>query len=157
MLGEILTSAVAGLASEPLSGLTLSVGLVAVVVGFGAWWTYFDFTGQRQPKPTRPATAQWVLGHLPLTASIAAMGAATVSLINHAHDNRTPVATAWVTQPCTNCSPVRAFPWRRPASGSAPHGLRPFSYAWRSLSCLASPGYLPSRTTWRKTSGSPSK
>jgi low temperature requirement protein LtrA len=96
VLGEILTSAVAGLASQPLSGLSLSVGLVAVVVGFGAWWTYFDFTGQRQPKPTRPATAQWMLGHLPLTASIAAMGAAMVSLINHAHDSRTPVATAWV-------------------------------------------------------------
>jgi low temperature requirement protein LtrA len=96
VLGEILTSAVAGLAGQPLSVLTLSVGLVAVVVGFGAWWTYFDFTGQRQPKPTRPATAQWLLGHLPLTASIAAMGAAMVSLINHAHDGRTPVATAWV-------------------------------------------------------------
>ena len=96
VLGEILTSVVAGLGSQPLSGLTLSVGLVAVVVGFGAWWTYFDFTGQRQPKPTRPATALWVLGHLPLTASIAAMGAAVVSLVDHAHDSRTPVATAWV-------------------------------------------------------------
>ena len=61
---EILTSVVAGLAGQPLGGLSLSVGLVAVVVGFGAWWTYFDFTGQRQPRPTRPATAQWMLGHL---------------------------------------------------------------------------------------------
>src|ERR1700730_15183117 len=96
VLGEPLTGVVGGLASEPISGLTLSVGLVAVVVGFGAWWTYFDFTGQRQPKPTRPSTALWVLGHLPLTASIAAMGAAVVSLVDHADDNRTPVATAWV-------------------------------------------------------------
>jgi low temperature requirement protein LtrA len=84
------------LASRPLGGLTLSVGLVAVVVGFGAWWTYFDFTGQRQPRPTRPATAQWVLGHRPLTAAIAAMGAAMASLVDHAHDSRTPVATSWV-------------------------------------------------------------
>jgi low temperature requirement protein LtrA len=96
VLGEILTSVVAGLASQPLSALTLSVGLVAVVVGFGAWWTYFDFTGQRQAKPTRPATALWVLGHLPLTASIAAMGAAVVSLVDHAHASRTPEATAWI-------------------------------------------------------------
>src|ERR1700722_10183520 len=96
VLGEVLTSVVAGLAGRPLGGLTLSVGLVAVVVGFGAWWTYFDFTGQRQPRPTRPATALWVLGHLPLTASIAAMGAAVASLVDHAHDARTPVATAWV-------------------------------------------------------------
>src|SRR6266498_5252883 len=80
----------------PISGLTLSVGLVAVVVGFGAWWTYFDFAGQRHPRPTRPATAQWMLSHLPLTAAIAAMGAAMISLVDHAHDGRTPVATAWV-------------------------------------------------------------
>ena len=37
--------------SEPISGLTLAVGLVAVVVGFGAWWTYFDFAGDRRPRP----------------------------------------------------------------------------------------------------------
>lgn len=35
-------------------------------------------------------------GHLPLTAAVAAMGAAMVSLVEHAHDGRTPVATAWV-------------------------------------------------------------
>ena len=96
VLGETLTGVVTGLASQPISGLTLSVGLVAVVVGFGAWWTYFDFAGQRHPRPTRPATAQWMLSHLPLTAAIAAMGAAMISLVDHAHDGRTPVATAWV-------------------------------------------------------------
>lgn len=37
VLGETLTGVVAGLASEPFSGLTLSVGLIAVVIGFGAW------------------------------------------------------------------------------------------------------------------------
>ncbi|HEY6309290.1 MAG TPA: low temperature requirement protein A [Streptosporangiaceae bacterium] len=39
---------------------------------------------------------QWVLGHLPLTAAIAAMGASMVSLTSHAHDGRTPAATAWL-------------------------------------------------------------
>ena len=96
VLGETLTGVVAGLASQPISGLTLSVGLVAVVVGFGAWWTYFDFAGHRHPRPTRSATAQWMLSHLPLTAAVAAMGAAMVSLVAHAHDGRTPAATAWV-------------------------------------------------------------
>ena len=37
-----------------------------------------------------------MLGHLPLTAAIAAMGAAMVSLVGHAHDGRTPAGTAWV-------------------------------------------------------------
>src|SRR6266568_6459812 len=75
VLGETLTGVVAGLASQPISGLTLAVGLVAVVVGFGAWWTYFDFAGHRRPRPQPAASLQWMLSHLPLTAAIAAMGA----------------------------------------------------------------------------------
>jgi len=70
--------------------------LVSVVVGFGAWWTYFDFAGHRPPRPTRAAGGHWMLGHLPLTAAIAAMGAAMVSLVDHAHDGRTPAATSWL-------------------------------------------------------------
>ena len=50
------------------------------------------------------ATGQWMLGHLPLTAAIAAMGAAMVSLVHHAHDGRTPTATAWVL--CTGVAVV---------------------------------------------------
>ncbi len=95
VLGETLTGVVTGLASQPVSALTLAVGLVAVVVGFGAWWTYFDFAGQRHPRPDRTSGLQWMLGHLPLTAAIATMGAAMVSLTGHAHDARTPAATAW--------------------------------------------------------------
>jgi low temperature requirement protein LtrA len=96
VLGETLTGVVTGLSGRPISGLTLAVGLVAVVVGFGAWWTYFDFAGQRLPRADRAASVQWILGHLPLTAAVAAMGAAMVSLVDHAHDGRTPAATAWV-------------------------------------------------------------
>jgi low temperature requirement protein LtrA len=95
VLGETLTGVVTGLASGPVSGLTLAVGLTAVAVGFGAWWTYFDFAGHRHPRPEQTATVQWMLSHLPLTAAIAAMGAAMVSLVHHAHDGRTPAATAW--------------------------------------------------------------
>jgi low temperature requirement protein LtrA len=96
VLGETLTGVVAGLAGEPVNGLTLAVGLVAVVVGFGAWWTYFDFAGHRHPRPEPAANLQWMLSHLPLTAAIAAMGTAMVSLVDHAHDGRTPAATAWL-------------------------------------------------------------
>ncbi|MGH3187117.1 MAG: low temperature requirement protein A [Streptosporangiaceae bacterium] len=96
VLGETLTGVVTGLSSRPMSALTLAVGLVAVVVGFGAWWTYFDFAGGRHPRTQRSASVQWILGHLPVAAAIAAMGAAMISLIDHAHDGRTPAATAWV-------------------------------------------------------------
>jgi len=104
VLGEILTGVVQGLASEPISGLTLSVGLIAVVIGFGAWWTYFDFAGHRRLEAKPTASLQWILGHLPLTAAIAAMGAAMVSLVRHAHDGRTPVAAAWLL--CTGATVV---------------------------------------------------
>ncbi|MEV6054302.1 low temperature requirement protein A [Streptomyces sp. NPDC052107] len=96
VLGETVTGVVDGLAHESTNALTLAVGLVAVVVGFGAWWTYFDFAGHRRPRPARASTVQWMLVHLPLTAAIAAMGAAMVGLVEHAHDSRTPAATAWV-------------------------------------------------------------
>jgi low temperature requirement protein LtrA len=96
VLGETLTGVVAGLSGDPVSATALAVGLVAVVVGFGAWWTYFDLAGQGRPRPERQASVRWVLGHLPLTAAIAAMGAAMVSLTRHAYDGRTPAATAWL-------------------------------------------------------------
>lgn len=96
VLGETVTGVVDGLAHEPTNALTLAVGLVAVVIGFGAWWTYFDFAGHRRPRPTRASTVQWTLVHMPLTAAVAAMGAAMVGLVEHAHDSRTPAATAWV-------------------------------------------------------------
>jgi low temperature requirement protein LtrA len=96
VLGETLTGVVTGLAERPVNALTLAVGLAAVVVGFGAWWTYFDFAGGRLARQDRAASLQWMFGHLPLTAAVAAMGAAMVSLVDHAHDGRTPAATAWL-------------------------------------------------------------
>jgi low temperature requirement protein LtrA len=96
VLGETLTGVVQGLASEQISGLTLSVGLIAVVIAFGAWWTYFDFAGHRRLEDERAATLRWILGHLPVTAAIAVIGAAMVSLVRHAHDGRTPAGAAWM-------------------------------------------------------------
>jgi low temperature requirement protein LtrA len=104
VLGETLTGVVAGLVRRPVSGLALSVGLIAAVVGFGAWWTYFDFAGHRQPRSGRWPSLQWMLGHLPLTAAIAAMGAAMVSLVDHAAAARAPAGTAWVL--CTGAAVV---------------------------------------------------
>jgi low temperature requirement protein LtrA len=96
VLGETLTGVVQGLASEPVSAATVSTGLVAVVVGFGAWWTYFDFAGHGHLEAGRAPTLRWILGHLPVTAAIAAMGAAMVSLVRHAYDGRTPAGPAWI-------------------------------------------------------------
>lgn len=95
VLGETVTGVVSGLAHTPVNALTLLVALVAVVAGFGAWWTYFDFAGHRPPRPERSPSLVWMLTHLPLTAAVATLGAAMVGLIEHAHATRTPTATAW--------------------------------------------------------------
>jgi len=94
VLGETVLGVVDGLAHAPLDPLTLITGLVAVTVGFGAWWTYFDFAGHRPSRPTRAAAVQWILTHLPLSAAIAAMGAAMLTLVEHAHDR--PTTTGWL-------------------------------------------------------------
>jgi len=95
VLGETVTGVVDGLAHTSIDALSVIVALVAVMAGFGAWWTYFDFAGHRPPRPERPHSLLWILTHLPLTAAIAAMGAAMVSLVEHAHANHTATATAW--------------------------------------------------------------
>jgi low temperature requirement protein LtrA len=106
VLGETVIGVVDGLAHAPVDMLTLIVALVAVGVGFGAWWTYFDFAGHRPPRPERRTTLLWMLTHLPLTAAIATMGAAMVSLTEHANATRTPTTTAWVL--CTSTAAVLA-------------------------------------------------
>ncbi|KOU39422.1 low temperature requirement protein A [Streptomyces sp. WM6378] len=108
VLGETVTGVVDGLTEEHgVDARTLTVGLVAVLVGFGAWWTYFDYAGHRPPVATRAAAVRWLFAHLPLTAAIAAMGAAMVSLVEHAHDTRTPAATAWLLS--ATCATVLAI------------------------------------------------
>ncbi|WP_247695467.1 low temperature requirement protein A [Streptomyces sp. B93] len=95
MLGETVKGVVDGLAGAP-GALSITTGLVAVVVGFGAWWTYFDFAGHRRPRATPLATVQWILTHLPLAGAMTAMAAAMPTLVEYAHDSRTPAAAAWV-------------------------------------------------------------
>lgn len=96
VLGETVLGVVDGLAHESADALTIAVGLVAVVIGFGVWWTYFDFVGRRPPRPTRAATVHWIIAHLPLPAAVTAMGAAMPGLAEHAHHGRTPATIAWL-------------------------------------------------------------
>lgn len=95
VLGETVAGAVRGLAHATITPQTLTVALLAIVAGFGAWWTYFDFAGHRPPLPQRLPTLAWILAHLPLTAAVAALGAAALGLVEHADSAHTPTATAW--------------------------------------------------------------
>jgi low temperature requirement protein LtrA len=96
VLGEVIFGVVNGLSGSERDLKTMTTGMVALVIGFGFWWIYFDLVGRRPPRPEGVALASWLLSHLPITMSIAAAGAAMVSLISHAHDVRTPAGTAWL-------------------------------------------------------------
>jgi low temperature requirement protein LtrA len=95
VLGEVVLGVVAGLVAAERDGMTIAVGLLSLWIGFGFWWIYFDLVGRRLPRNGPPLT-NWVLSHLPVTLSIAAAGAAIVSLIGRAHDARAPAETAWL-------------------------------------------------------------
>jgi low temperature requirement protein LtrA len=94
VLGEVIVGVVNGL-STPERDVRMTVtGMIALGIGFGFWWIYFDLIGARPPRADGPALMTWLLGHLPITLSIAATGAAMVSLIGHADDAATPTGTA---------------------------------------------------------------
>jgi low temperature requirement protein LtrA len=95
VLGEVVLGVVAGLVSAERDATTIAVGLLALWIGFGFWWIYFDLVGRRLPR-NGPALTNWVLSHFPIALSIVAAGAAIVNLIEHAHDARAPEATAWL-------------------------------------------------------------
>lgn len=96
VLGEVIFGVVEGLAAVAPDGLTIAVGSLALIIGFGYWWLYFDLVGRRMPRNTRGSLAAWMLSHLPITLSITATGAAIVSLLQHAHEATTPPDTAWL-------------------------------------------------------------
>jgi low temperature requirement protein LtrA len=96
VLGEVVFGVVDGLSSVDHDVKAITTGMIALWIGLGLWWIYFDLVGRRLPRDSGPAVAAWLVGHLPITLTTAAAGAAMVSLIEHAHDHRTPAGTAWL-------------------------------------------------------------
>ena len=93
VLGEVILGVVTGLSEAGADAGTIATGSLAMVIGFGFWWIYFDLVGRRLPR-TGGIIWSWMLSHLPIQLSIVAAGAAIVSLIEHAHDPTTPPETA---------------------------------------------------------------
>jgi len=97
VLGEVIVGVVEGISeAEELTVRTVATGVIALTIGFGIWWNYFDSLGRRIPGEDVGRLAGWFIVHAPLTMGIAAGGAAMVSLVEHAADARTPAATAWL-------------------------------------------------------------
>lgn len=96
VLGEVVVGVADGLAEAEADLRTLATGLLALGIGFGLWWNYFDFVGRRIPRSGNAPRSIWLYGHFPLVMSVAAVGAGMVSLIEHAADGRAPVNSAWL-------------------------------------------------------------
>jgi Bacterial low temperature requirement A protein (LtrA) len=61
VLGEVVLGVVAGLSVAERDATTIVTGLLALWLGFGFWWIYFDLVGRRLPRANRVALANWVL------------------------------------------------------------------------------------------------
>ena len=96
VLGEVVIGVVDGLSVAERDAKTILTGMLALSMGFGFWWIYFDLVGSRLPRANRVALANWVMSHLPIALAITAAGAGMVSLIGHAHDASTPAGTSWL-------------------------------------------------------------
>jgi len=94
VLGEVVIGVVDGLSHADTDALSIATGLLALGIGFGFWWAYFDVVGRRMPRTDGSAISGWMMSQLPITLAIAAAGAAMVSLIEHAHDDHVPADTA---------------------------------------------------------------
>ena len=94
VLGEVVVGVVGGLTAATQDFVTIATGIVALVIGLGLWWIYFDIVGGRAARQSGAAVTAWILSHLPITLAIAAAGAAMVGLVEHAADPVTPQATA---------------------------------------------------------------
>ena len=96
VLGEVVVGVVDGLSNAERDAETIATGVFALIIGFGLWWNYFDLTARRLPRADPGGSPIWLTAHFPLTLSIGAAGAAMVSLILSATDDRAPAATAWL-------------------------------------------------------------
>ena len=96
VLGEVVFGVVDGLSQSSHDLKTISTGMIALVVGFGFWWIYFDVVGGKPPKREGGPLTDWLVSHYPITISIAAAGSGMVSLVANAHAGRTPAATSWL-------------------------------------------------------------
>ena len=95
VLGEVVVGVVEGLSAAERGLPATATAALALTIGFGLWWNYFDAVGRRLPGGGSRYVL-WLFGHLPATLAIAAAGAAMVSLIEHSGEAHTPAATSWL-------------------------------------------------------------
>jgi low temperature requirement protein LtrA len=88
VLGEIIVGVVAGTGEH--HHLTWEIGKsvgLGTLIAICVWWAYFDYISHRLPRPGTSWVGAWYYLHLPLTANITVIGAAILSLVEHAGEH----------------------------------------------------------------------
>jgi low temperature requirement protein LtrA len=85
VLGEVIVGVVNGVAGQhELSWLVGALAALGMLIAIGLWWVYFDAVSHRRPIARRSKVLSWMYLHLPVTAGIAAAGAAILNVTEHA-------------------------------------------------------------------------
>ena len=83
VLGEVVVATVQGIASQTFTGDVGIVGGLGLMIAISMWWLYFDFVSRRMPIQKNIQRFSWMYLHLPMTMSIAVMGAGVLHAIEH--------------------------------------------------------------------------
>jgi low temperature requirement protein LtrA len=85
VLGEVIVGVVNGLnESHHITATAILTAILGMLIGIGLWWVYFDSVSHRIPYRNQSAVGAWAYLHIPLTAGIAATGAALLNVVEHA-------------------------------------------------------------------------
>jgi len=80
VLGETVAGIIRSVAvvneRHQLTALTMVEAVLALVIGFGLWWVYFDFVARRPSRQGIETILGWVYLHLGMLVGIVAVGAA---------------------------------------------------------------------------------
>ena len=110
VLGEVV-SAIATAVQSVLSQRAASLGLLTAAVAglllvFALWWSYFKHSATEHIRQSLPWTFVWALGHYPIFAAVAALGAGLQVVVDTLSDTAhvTPLFAAF-----TVAIPVAVF------------------------------------------------
>ncbi len=96
VLGEVVVGVVNGIVGAGRTPIAVATGILGLAIGFAYWWSYFDFVGTRRVSSRRGSLSRWLVGHLPVTMTIAATGAVMVSMVEHASEGHAPAPAPMV-------------------------------------------------------------
>jgi low temperature requirement protein LtrA len=96
VLGEVVVGVVNGIADAGRTPIAVVTGILGLGIGFAYWWSYFDLVAARRVRSERGALSRWLVGHLPVTMSIAATGGVMLSMVEHAPGGHAPAPAALV-------------------------------------------------------------